>query len=85
LTARSASPGNPFDDGTWLVGEEIEPGFWQNSEATEGCSWTRLDRLDGVDSPKTESGGKSIITIEITEDNRAFHSRGCGVWTRVGE
>ena len=86
MTPPSASPTDPFGPGTWLVGAEISPGLWQNSDSSQGCSWARLARLDGGPSSTTASGvtSASAIPIEISAGDVAFHSWGCGTWTRIG-
>lgn len=86
LTPPSGSPTEPFGPGTWLIGEEIAPGLWQNSDSSEECRWARLSRLDGLPSSTSATGsGVAVITIQLTHADRAFDSRGCGTWTRVGE
>lgn len=85
LTPPSANPLEPFGPGTWLVNEEIAPGLWQNTDSSEGCSWARLNRLDGEPSAITASGAtQSLIVVEIIEADLAFDSSGCGTWTRIG-
>ncbi len=87
LTPPSANPFLPFGPGTWLVGEEIAPGLWQNSDSSEGCSWARLGGLDGGPSATTANGStdSSLIAIEISATDLAFDSRGCGTWTRLSD
>jgi hypothetical protein len=84
MTPPSASPTDPFGPGTWLVGPEIAPGLWQNSDSSRGCSWARLGSLDGTPSSTTASGATSAsaVVIEISAGDVAFHSWGCGTWTR---
>ena len=76
LEPPSASPGDPFGPGTWLVGEEIAPGLWQNSDSSQGCSWARLGKLDGGPSAMTANGTTDSTTIVIALGARdvAFHS-----------
>ena len=86
LTPPSATPTDPFGNGTWLVPHEIAPGKWQNSDSSEGCSWTQLSGLSGEPSAVIASGvTNSIATMEITGGEMAFDSWGCGTWTRVGD
>jgi DnaJ domain len=86
LTPPSASPTEPFGSGTWLVSDEIAPGRWQNSDVSQGCAWTKLSSLSGEPSAVIASGvAESIGTMEITGSERAFDSRGCGMWTRIGD
>ena len=85
MTPPSASPTDPFGPGTWLVSAEISPGLWQNSDSSQGCSWARLASLDGGPSSTTASGvtSASAVTVEIGAGDVAFHSGGCGTWTRI--
>ena len=86
LTPPSAAPTDPFEAGTWLVPDEIAPGKWQNSDVAEGCSWAKLSSLSGEPSAVIASGvADSIGTMDITGSERAFDSRGCGTWTRIGD
>jgi curved DNA-binding protein CbpA len=86
LAPPSAAPTEPFGPGTWLVPDEIAPGKWQNSDVSEGCSWTKLSALSGEPSTVIDSGiAESVGIMEITGSERAFDSRGCGTWTRVGD
>jgi hypothetical protein len=85
MTPPSASPTDPFGPGTWLVGAEISPGLWHNSDSSQRCSWARLASLDGGPSSTTASDvtSASAVTIEISAGDVAFHSWGCGTWTRT--
>jgi hypothetical protein len=85
LTPPSASPTEPFGPGTWLVGQEVAPGSWQNSNSSAQCSWARLKTLDGGSLAAISSGttGADGLVIEIGTDDVAFHSWGCGTWTRA--
>jgi DnaJ domain len=87
LDPPSASPTDPFGPGTWIVEAEVAPGLWQNSDSSEGCSWARLDSLDGGPDATTAGGSisSSRITIQIGTDDLAFHSWGCGTWTLIGD
>lgn len=67
--------------GTFLVGEDIEPGTYRSLEA-EYCHWDRLSGLGGdYDEDVITSGfseGNSYVTI--TESDTAFSSEGCADW-----
>lgn len=84
LTPPSASPTEPFGPGTWLVGQEVAPGSWQNSGSSALCTWARLSTLDGGPLAASASGstGAEAVVIEISSGDVAFHSWGCGTWTR---
>jgi hypothetical protein len=85
LEPPSASPRDPFAAGTWLVGEEIAPGLWQNSDSSQGCSWMRLSSLGGGPSAANATGSTSttVLVIQISAADVAFHSSACGTWTRI--
>jgi hypothetical protein len=87
LTPPSDSPAAPFGQGTWLVGEEVAPGLWQNSDSSATCTWARLATLDGSPTAVASNGttGVSGLAIQIAPEDVAFHSWGCGTWTRVGD
>ena len=85
LEPPSAAPRDPFGSGTWLVREEIAPGLWQNSDSSQGCSWMRLSSLGGGPSAANATGSTSttVLVIQISAADVAFHSSGCGTWTRI--
>ena len=78
------APGNEgFGDGTWLVGDDIQPGRYR---VVPGglCYWARLSGLSGAlteilanDLP----GGPTYV--EILPTDTAFTSRGCAMWSKV--
>jgi hypothetical protein len=87
LDPPSDAPTDPFGPGTWLVGSEIAPGLWQNADSSHGCSWARLNSLDGGPETTIANGATSSsrIAVEISADDTAFHSLGCGSWIRIGD
>ena len=82
-------PGQPFGDGTWLVGPEIEPGRYFANAPTDDCSWRRLegfggrtDRYDaGVGTGRAWDGPALLAATDIAGLDAAFVSVGCGVWS----
>ncbi len=66
LTPR-ITPGQPFDDGTYLVGPEILPGRYRASSATEECEWQRLSAFTGNLWP----GGFVALGANPTQDDIA--------------
>ena len=82
--APRVEPGQPFGDGTWLVGPEIAPGFYRSDGADASCRWERLSDfryyseyylVPGV----IDSGARAFV--DIASGDAGFHTRGCGVWT----
>lgn len=84
-TAEAVAASNTFTgDGTFLVGQEIQPGTWR-SQGGSGCYWKRLDSLDGSSQniiDNENARGPTIVTIAPTDV--AFHTDDCGTWTRIG-
>ena len=70
-----------FGDGTWLVGEQIDPGRWK-STGGEGCYWARMSGFagglhgilanDNVDGP---------TIVDIQPSDIGFISKRCGTWS----
>ena len=69
--------------GTFLVGEDIEPGTYRSSGA-EYCVWDRLSGLGGHYDEDVIVHGYSEGTayVNIAESDMAFSSEGCADWIR---
>jgi hypothetical protein len=86
LSAITAGQQEPFGDGTYIVGVDIAPGTWRNSDSSEGCYWERLSGFGGSiidDVTDNEFTYESqIVTISVADEG--FSTSGCGVWTLTG-
>jgi len=81
-----------FGDGVWIVGDEVEPGFYQSDgkiEGKEGCVWfvspapsTTPGKYDPSfrDSPPPASEGQATFRVK---DKQAITTSGCGKWHLV--
>jgi hypothetical protein len=72
-----------FEDGTYFVGSDIEPGTYRNSGGSS-CYHVRLAGFGGgmeglIANEFTDA--PSIVTIEPTD--AGFQSKKCGTWTRL--
>lgn len=80
--APAAVPGEPFGDGTWIVGAEIEPGrYRQVTPASRGgraCAWKRVSGFGGT-GPEVIASGEEA-TVEIAATDTGFISHACGGW-----
>ena len=66
-------------DGTYLVGVDIQPGMYRTSGGSQ-CYWARLSSLDTSDIiDNHNSSGPQVI--EILPTDRAFLSQNCQMWT----
>lgn len=70
--------GRLFDDGTYLVGKDIQPGTYVTTDVTN-CYWERQDRNGGIiDNNFILSARRVQVTIRSTD--YGFHADGCGEW-----
>lgn len=71
--------GRLFGSGTFLVGEEIQPGTYAITGDIENCYWERQNR-DGeiIDNYFSTSARRVAVTIQAGD--YAFFSEGCGQW-----
>jgi hypothetical protein len=85
LSAITASPTDPFSDGTYIVGVDIGPGTWQNTDSSDGCYWARLSGVSGEldDIIDNEFTYDAIQTVTIRTSDRGFQTSGCGTWIRI--
>ena len=81
-------PGQPFGDGTYLVGADVAPGRYHASDPAGSCYWTRLgsfggDRHYGYDTSDDIIGYGSSAIVDIFETDAGFRTSGCGTWSEV--
>ena len=81
------TPGQPFPDGTYIVGVDIEPGRYRATDSTNGteeCFWLRLYDFGGTrgayEGLYAASRGWERIA-DIDRSDVGFTSRGCGTWS----
>ena len=85
------TPGQPFGDGTFLVGSEVAPGRYRSTSPDGHCWWDHLsDFSGGIPYPplrasnvierraEPEGGG-----VRIAPTDAGFRSGGCGTWIPV--
>ena len=83
------TPGQPFVDGAYVVGDEIAPGRYRAREPSAECYWARLHDFSGeYGEVYDESGYHFVIRrsgptsiVDIAPDDAGFYSRGCGTWS----
>ena len=80
-----ATPGQPFPDGTYIVGIDVAPGRYRPS-TPESCTWRRLETLGGEHSyghgPSYYWAGQGSVA-DIAPEDAGFSSEGCGMWSDV--
>ncbi len=85
MTPRTNSPTAGFSDGDWLVGTEVAPGLWRNSDSSDTCYWKRLSGFSWEFRDIIANGlADSIQTVQIDAGDTGFSSNRCGDWTYLG-
>ena len=74
--AAIVSPGQPFGEGLFVVGDEVAPGRYRASGAPESCSWAYIE--DFRDPPSTRTG---VAIADVRSSDAGFYSSGCGTWS----
>jgi hypothetical protein len=78
-------PKTSFGEGTWLVGDDIQPGTYRAGNV-DACYWERLSGLSGsfndIIANDNVMTGQAVVTISPSD--RAFNSARCGTWKRIG-
>ncbi len=87
-TPAGPAPGDTIaGNGTYLVGDDIQPGTYKTAgPGSLGlCYWERgKDSSGGFDSIIANDNltGQGVVTIKKTD--KVFKTQGCQVWTKVG-
>jgi len=78
-----ATPGQPFGDGTFVVGIDIAAGRYRSTSAADDCQWELLSTLTGIRRAVFgERPGASSSTIaDVSPETAGFYSTGCGSWS----
>ncbi len=84
----SPPPAGTIPPGTWLVGEQVEPGVYA-VDAGDGCYWERLSGFgkSGVEgvlaNDFVSAGGRQLVEIE-RGDVGFSTNEDCGTWQAIG-
>jgi hypothetical protein len=71
-----------FGDGTYIIGEDIQPGLYFANNPTDVCYWERLSGFSGeIDDILANSFGGDRQIVQILEGDVAFSTNNCGTWT----
>ncbi len=72
-----------FDEGTYILGTDIEPGTYKNS-GSSGCYYARLSGFTGDFENIIANGNSDAPTVvTIAPTDAGFESNGCGTWTKL--
>jgi len=83
LSTITDSPTDPFGDGMYIVGVDIEPGTWR-TEGSSGCYWERLSGFGHeFDDIIANEYADTQQIVTISPDDAGFESSDCGTWSKV--
>lgn len=73
-----------FEDGTWEVGVDIDPGTYRLQSPASFCYWERLRGFSGDldDIIANENVMDAFAVVTIGKNDAGFSSSGCGEWTK---
>jgi hypothetical protein len=73
-----------FEDGTYLVGTDIEPGTYRSSGSSE-CYYERLSGFNGgFENLIANEVTDAPAIVEIAPTDAGFRAQRCGTWTKIG-
>ena len=72
-----------FEDGTYKVGTDIEPGTYRSS-GSSGCYYARLSGFNGsFENIIANENTDTPAVVAIAPTDAGFESKRCGTWTRI--
>lgn len=72
-----------FDDGTFQVGKDVQPGTYRTRAGSSGCYYARLKGFGGtVDDIIANNNTDAPAVITISASDKGFESQNCGTWTK---
>ncbi len=76
---------NPWGDGAFRVGLEIEPGTYRSLGTSQvGCYWERLKDFTGEFESIIANGfSDSQVIVTLNNADAGFRSNDCGGWERI--
>lgn len=81
-TPKPTPAARTFDDGDWIVGDDIKPGTYRLRDEPFLCYWERLSGFGGSLGEIIANGNESSYAIvTIGKSDVGFSSSGCGTWT----
>lgn len=73
--------GDRVGDGTYVVGEGIQPGAWVVEKSHENCYWELLDNAGNIMDNNFVTAS-TRVAVTIAPAHYVFHTAGCGEWVR---
>lgn len=80
---QEAATTSSVKDGTFVVGEEMQPGTYQTRANLEDCYWSRTTGGGSIIANDFIGFAPAGATVSVYA-GEGFESSSCGVWTKVG-
>lgn len=77
ITAEPAGPASAFEDGSFIVGKDIEIGTYQANGDAEDCYWARKDQLGEI----IDNNFGTVMTVQ--DGDFLIETTRCGSWVKV--
>lgn len=81
--APEPEPEAGFGDGTYIVGENLEPGLYRSTD-TSLCYWERMSGFGGTFDEIIANGNEGTI-VEIQASDAGFKTERCGRWLPLAD
>ena len=77
------APGDPIEDGTYIVGVDIPAGTYKAAPSGGTCYWERLKGFTGgLGDIIANNLSTSSVIVTIRSTDKGFKSQDCGTWTK---
>lgn len=73
------SPVASFDNGTYVVGRDVQPGIYRAAPSST-CFWHRRNIADRRIEKQGEGGSRQVVELRL---GTSVLSSGCGTWIRT--
>lgn len=72
-----------LDDGTYTIGQDIQPGKYRGVQSVDGCYWEALsDSGSTIRNDFISSAPQVVITVK--KSDYGFHIENCGPLVKIG-
>jgi hypothetical protein len=72
-----------IDDGTKIVGEDMEAGTWKTKPKSKDCYWARTTGAGEIIANDFVGFAPDGVTVTVYP-GEGFESSNCGVWSKIG-
>jgi len=78
---QARAEGRIFDDGTYVVGDDVKPGTYRTAKGIRDCYWERTSANGRTLDNDFVQFAPQGVSVRIRSNDGGFVSRDCGTWT----